>query len=92
VVLLLCVFVGLLVVSPEQLALIILSMLTAMSPDVVWIYRFVVQESWGKKKPGPLNVFNRFHANIQWGERHYGWLFELAWFFAISTVLISYLV
>lgn len=62
----------------------------AMSPDLVWIYRFIVQEKWGKLQPGPANTLNRFHAGIQWGERPWGWIFELA-FFAIIVYVVALL-
>ena len=53
--------------------------LTAYSPDMAWIYRFTLKEKFGKVKPGPSNVLNTFHSNIQKyeTERWWGILVEL---------------
>ncbi len=60
----------------------------ATSPDIAWIYRFVVKEKWGKVKPSRMNGFNHFHARIQWGERLWGVWIELIYCAGISILLL----
>ncbi len=48
----------------------------ATSPDLVWVYRFLVQEKRGKLPPKPKSGFNKFHARIQKYEKHYNWPYE----------------
>lgn len=63
----------------------------ASCPDVVWAYRFIVKEKLGKISPPKMNRFNKFHAAIQWGERPWGWIFELVWLIGISYVFLGLL-
>lgn len=51
--------------------------LVAASPDVIWIYRFTVQESFGRLPPHKRSRFNQFHKNIQKYERIWGGIVEL---------------
>lgn len=44
--------------------------LIAYSPDLLWIYRFTVEEKFGKVKPTKGNRFIQFHREIQ----KYEWL------------------
>lgn len=37
----------------------------AGSPDLIWAYRYVIKEKFGKVPPSPKNAFDRFHSNIQ---------------------------
>lgn len=40
--------------------------IAALSPDLAWVYRFVIVERFGSRPPVPkLNSFNHFHASIQ---------------------------
>lgn len=34
-------------------------------PDFAWAYRYIFQENFGAKSPGPMNALNRFHSKIQ---------------------------
>lgn len=43
----------------------LLSGVVAMSPDFAWVYRFAVQERFGKRPPRPVDKFNVWHAHIQ---------------------------
>lgn len=43
--------------------------LIAYSPDLLWIYRFTVEEKFGKVKPTKGNRFIQFHREIQKYER-----------------------
>jgi len=71
----------------ESAGLILLGAVMAMSPDIAWVYRFAAQESWGKKTPRPMNWFNNLHASIQWGERTYGWVYEIVYFVGVTSLI-----
>ncbi len=62
--------------------------LLAMSPDIAWVYRFVVSERWGRLPAKPKNLFNRLHSVIQWGEFAAGWRIEAVWFIGMGSLLI----
>jgi hypothetical protein len=66
--------------------LVLIAMIAAYSPDLVWAYRY-----WREKKGHVLaqNRFTYWHARIQWGERSWGWLVELAWFSLIIGVALK---
>ncbi|HEY4160679.1 MAG TPA: hypothetical protein VGM08_01320 [Candidatus Saccharimonadales bacterium] len=51
--------------------------LVAYSPDVFWIYRFTVEEKFGKVHPTKGNRFVQLHRNIQKYERIWGGLVEM---------------
>lgn len=53
--------------------------LAAFSPDVIWIYRFVVDEKFGKLEPPEGGRFVKFHAGIQRFERIWGGGVEVAY-------------
>lgn len=44
----------------------------AYSPDLLWIYRFTVEEKFGKVKPTKGNRFIQFHREVQKYERVWG--------------------
>lgn len=58
--------------------------LIAYSPDLLWIYRFIVEERFGTVKPTKGNRFIQFHRNIQRYERPWGALVEIVF----ATVLL----
>jgi hypothetical protein len=67
--------------------LIMAAMAAAAIPDVVWIYRVLLEYM---KKPIPAKtLLTRFHSFIQWGERSWGWVIELGWFGAMLTMLVT---
>ncbi len=51
--------------------------LVAYSPDIIWIYRFTVEEKFGKVDPTPGNRFIQFHRTIQKYERPWGGFIEM---------------
>jgi len=51
----------------------------AFSPDLVWIYRFIAEEKFGKLRPTKGNRFIQFHIKIQRYERVWGGFVELAY-------------
>jgi hypothetical protein len=71
--------------------LILLCSLVAMSPDYAWVYRFTVQEKFGKMPPKPENKFNRFHVSIQKFERRWGLIIEVIWAVTAYILLRKYL-
>jgi len=56
------------------------SMIAAMSPDFVWIYRFIFEENMGKTEPGPLSGLNKWHIEIQTHMGLSGVFIEVFWF------------
>lgn len=53
--------------------------LIAYSPDLIWIYRFTVEEKFGKVKPTKGNRFVQFHRHIQKYERLWGIVVEVVY-------------
>jgi hypothetical protein len=58
--------------------------LAAASPDIVWFYRLLKHKS---NAEAHQNRLTHFHARIQWGEREWGIVIEIAYFIAIYSVL-----
>lgn len=50
--------------------------LVAISPDLVWPYRYFLYERYGKA-PRPNGPLTHFHEKIQWAERPWGILIEI---------------
>lgn len=67
------------------------SMLVAISPDFVWLYRYVFKEKLGKLDPKPMHFFDRFHAKIQTSETPKGIWVEVFWFISMSIIAINLL-
>lgn len=61
--------------------------LVAYSPDLLWIYRFTVEEKFGKVHPTTGNRFIQFHRNIQKYERLWGGIIELVYGVFIFSLL-----
>lgn len=61
--------------------------IAAMSPDLAWIYRFAIQEKFGKLPPRPENRFNSWHVRIQRYESRLGIAFELFWLSSVILIL-----
>ncbi len=78
-------FTWLVIMTAGQYTLLVLaSMFLAMLPDSVWAYRM-----YRERKDGELpmkNPITTFHANIQWGERYWGWIIEIGWFVAMLSI------
>jgi hypothetical protein len=53
-------------------------MVAAISPDFVWVHRFIREIR--VRQIRPLGRFTKFHANIQRYERPWGFIFEFLWF------------
>lgn len=63
--------------------------LVAYSPDIVWIYRFIVEEKFGKIPPTKGNWFIQFHNNIQKYGRVWGMGIEAAYSLFVLALLRS---
>jgi purine-cytosine permease-like protein len=64
---------------------LLLGMILAFAPDLVWIHHFYYERRYKKvRQEGRLS---RFHAWIQWGERPWGVFIELVWFSAMGVLL-----
>lgn len=67
--------------------LILTCMFAAISPDVISSQRYIRELQSGKKETANLPLFGRFHSTIQWCERPWGWIPEIAWFCVISFII-----
>ena len=67
--------------------LVIAAMTAAALPDVVWIYRLLLELR--KKVVPKKSILTRFHTAIQWGERSWGWTIELGWLSVMAVIFIS---
>ena len=59
----------------------------ATSPDLAWVYKFIIQEKRGQLPPRPKSGFNKFHSIIQKYEKPYNWPFEFV-YLALSLLFI----
>lgn len=74
--------------QPQNWLLIILCGIACASPDLMWLPRWIVELRG--KKPKPMGVVRKLHANIQWAEQEVWWgiLVEAVWFSSM-LILIS---
>lgn len=79
-------FLGFLIFQAQWAALA--CALAAMSPDIAWIYRFIIQEKFGTVPPRPENKFNAWHVRIQRYESRKGLLLEMAWLMLMTLLLL----
>jgi hypothetical protein len=59
----------------------------AYAPDIWWIYRFTVEEKFGKRIPTAGNRFIQFHRSIQRYEREWGIGVELIYGFVAYSLI-----
>lgn len=78
--------IALLFIADAAWWVVLIAMFLAICPDFVWVYRY-----WREKKGLVLakNKFTYWHARIQWGERPWGWIVEIAWYVLIVGVLLQ---
>jgi hypothetical protein len=70
--------------------LLLLGMVSAFLPDAIWIYRFYYEARYKKKHVSTrFAKLHRFHSRIQWGERPWGIVVELAWFGGMGVWLAA---
>ncbi len=72
------------VVGPAHWLLMITCAIIAASPDLLWLPYWIAELRGQKHQLGKLS---RFLSWIQWGERPWGWIFELIWFLPASFLL-----
>ena len=58
-------------------------------PDIPHTYRYFFLERKGLSKPGEGNLISHFHHRIQWCERPWGLLIELAFTIFLFTIIIN---
>lgn len=61
--------------------------IVAVSPDLIWVYRFAITEKFGKLEPQKGSWLTEFHSGIQTQEFPNGYLIE----YAVSLVLFPVL-
>lgn len=62
----------------------------AISPDFVWIARYIFKEKWGTVDPGPKNKFSQWHSDIQKYERDWGIFVEIPYFILMIFLNIQF--
>lgn len=75
---------------PENWLLAAVCAFVATSPDFMSIRKFIAAHK--NKKAEPRYWITKFAKRIQWGERSWGWIIEVAWFFTMATILAAYAV
>ncbi len=61
----------------------------AFSPDLAWVYQFIVNRQLEMSEDKPHNAFNDFHERIQSQERPSGIYIEIAYLLVVSVILIN---
>lgn len=61
----------------------------AVSPDIVWLPRFLKEHLFEAPPSLPADPFSRFHKKIQWGERPWGWPIEMGWSLCAVFILLK---
>lgn len=77
------IFMSWLVVSGYTLAIAVA--VAAASPDFVWIYREIVLKIRGSLKP--RNVISKFHETVQWYEKRWAIIIDVAYLAFMLRVL-----
>lgn len=62
--------------------------LAAFSPDLAWVYQFIVYHRLEQSKDKPHGGFNAFHENLQSRERPSGIYIELGYLAAMVLLLV----
>lgn len=70
----------------DKVSLLIVSCaFTAITPDLVWLYRYFFFERKGL--PSPRGPITKFHQWVQWGERPWGIAVEVI-FFSVGALTL----
>lgn len=67
-----------------------LTALIAISPDFVWIARYIFKEKWGSVDPEPKNKFSQWHSSIQKYETEWGITVEIPYFLILLTLNVIF--
>lgn len=82
-----CLVLVLFLLQPQNWPQAALCAFLAASPDLFSVPRYITVR-FHKKHYEAKDFFNRFHKNIQWGERPWGLIIEVPWFAAMIFVLV----
>lgn len=82
--------VGLVILIFTQNWLAMLGAYAAISPDFVWIYRYIFEEKWGTLPPTKKRGLNKFHSWIQKYETRKGLVFEIIWFVGVAYLCAKF--
>lgn len=63
--------------------------IAAMSPDVVWVYRYMWLGRHGRKVAPSKHFVNKFHTVIQWSQTPRGIIVELFWSVCMIMLLLN---
>lgn len=77
----------LLMQQPANLLWTVLAAVAAASPDIMWLPHWL--RKLRREPPQQFNAVERFHKNIQWGERWYFAPIEFFWAFAAIATLVK---
>ncbi|MGD0284212.1 MAG: hypothetical protein ABSB12_01260 [Candidatus Saccharimonadales bacterium] len=77
---------GIVILQPAYWLLMFSCAILAMSPDLMWLPLYIRELKHLPAKS--TNWLMRFHGNIQWGERSWGYLIEIPWFVLTFILLI----
>lgn len=55
----------------------------ALSPDLMWVYRYAIPERFGTIEPSKGNMITRFHSGIQIREFRHGFIIEYITFMTL---------
>ncbi len=79
--------VSLLFVSSEARLWVVAGAFGAFAPDLAWVYRYTVQERFGRREPRAVKSrFNQFHASIQKYEAVDHLWIEIVFFLCVGSV------
>lgn len=73
---------------PAHKWLIWVCMITAASPDLVWVYYRLYIERIQKRQP-KYDRISRFHRVLQWSQTYPGAFVEIAWFLIMGTIILA---
>jgi hypothetical protein len=68
-------------------SLIFTCMLAAISPDLIWAWRYFRIKNLDKVFVEPMSWLSRWHLKIQWSETLPGFLVEAGWLVLMSTLI-----
>lgn len=87
--LILVIFVGSLFLGDSVNWLVLACAITAIAPDLVWVYRYILPERFGRREPAKGLWLTEFHRNIQKREFPKGFVIEYAVFAVLLTAVIK---
>lgn len=83
------IFVGNLLLGGSVNWLVVACAFAAIAPDLVWVYRYIVPERFGRREPARGFWLTEFHRNIQKREFPKGYIIEYVAFAVLLTAIIN---